>query len=314
MSRIETRRGKKTASLDPAVYNFQILSADFAACHRERQTMTRIRGSASVLLGTTLLALASTAAGETPTPPEHPLVPVLSMAGDSYRRIEREIGDYTCNLTKRERINGRLADVESMFVKVRHERIEDARVVTPFSVYVRFLGPERVKGREVLFVHGANHGKLIVRNGGVKFGYITTAVLPDSPVAMQEGRYPLTEIGVKNLTRRLIENGQTELKSRQCAVKTLPGAKINNRPCTLILVSSSVRQGALPYQYAHIFVDDQMQIPVRYAAYDWPEKAGGPARLLEEYTYTDVRLNVGLTDWDFDHRNEEYQFLKSFEP
>ncbi len=36
--------------------------------------------------------------------------------------------------------------------------------------------------------------------------------------------------------------------------------------------------------------------------------------LLEEYTYTDLKLNVGLTDWDFDHRNESYQFLKTYSP
>jgi hypothetical protein len=236
------------------------------------------------------------------------------MARESYRRIEREFADYTCHLQKRERIDGRLGETESLFVKVRHERRADGRGAVPFSVYIKFLGPERVRGREVLYVHGANDGKLIVRNGGPKFAYITTAVLPNSSVAMQESRYPLTEIGVKNLTRRLIENGETERKSQKCRVKTLAGAKINDRPCTLIYVAHTDRQGPLPYQYAHIFVDDALQLPVRYAAYDWPEKEGGPPRLLEEYTYTNVRLNVGLTDWDFDHRNEEYQFLKSFEP
>ena len=65
---------------------------------------------------------------------------------------------------------------------------------------------------------------------------------------------------------------------------------------------------------ARIFVDDKLQLPLRYSAYDWPDEEGGDLLLLEEYTYTDVKLNVGLTDWDFDHRNEKYRFLKSFKP
>ena len=28
----------------------------------------------------------------------------------------------------------------------------------------------------------------------------------------------------------------------------------------------------------------------------------------------DIKLNVGLTDWDFDHRNENYKFTKGFRP
>jgi hypothetical protein len=68
------------------------------------------------------------------------------------------------------------------------------------------------------------------------------------------------------------------------------------------------------FKTARIFVDDELQLPVRFASFDWPAEEGGNLVLLEEYTYTDVKLNVGLTDWDFDHRNENYRFRKSFEP
>ncbi len=35
---------------------------------------------------------------------------------------------------------------------------------------------------------------------------------------------------------------------------------------------------------------------------------GGQPQLLEEYTYLNVKLNVGLTDADFDDKNPEYNF------
>ena len=38
-------------------------------------------------------------------------------------------------------------------------------------------------------------------------------------------------------------------------------------------------------------------------AYDWPDDEHEGPRLIEEYNYLDVRLNVGLTDEDFRRTN-----------
>jgi outer membrane lipoprotein-sorting protein len=131
---------------------------------------------------------------------------------------------------------------------------------------------------------------------------------------MQHTRYPISEIGVLNLTRRLIENGKKELDDENCEVKLVHGAKINGRPCTVVQVARKTRGDDLAFKTARILIDDELVLPVHYSAYDWPEKDGGPPILLEDYTYTDIKLNVGLTDWDFDHRNEAYQFLKTYSP
>lgn len=247
-------------------------------------------------------------------PEEDPLLAALRIAYDGQTRMQDTIRDYTCILTRRERVDGRQIGYETMFVKVRHSRKEAGREVQPFSVYVRFLSPDRVKGREVIYVAGRNGGKLIVRNGGTRFAHITTSLLPDSPAAMQHTRYPITEIGVLNLTERLIENGEKERANENCEAKLVRGAKINGRSCTVVQVSHKVRGGDLAYKTARILIDDELVLPVHYSAYDWPEKEGDKPVLLEEYTYTDLKLNVGLTDWDFDHRNGDYQFLKTYSP
>ena len=62
------------------------------------------------------------------------------------------------------------------------------------------------------------------------------------------------------------------------------------------------------FNVARIFVNDTMNVPVRYEAYDWPRTAGGPPELIEEYTYLNMKLNVGLTDIDFDIHNPAYGF------
>ncbi len=256
----------------------------------------------------------SEAADSDEATPGPQMLEALRIANDSYDTIVNEIRDYTCQITKRERVNGYLFGYQTMFLKIRHPRMEGERVVTPLSIYIKFHSPTRLKGREVIYVAGKNDDKLIVRKGGNRLKFVTTSVSPDSPAAMQENRYPTTEIGVKNLTVRLIEAGKGKLHCPNCDTTIATGAKINGRLCTLIQVSNVVRREAQTFKTARIFVDDQLKLPVRFSSYDWPREDGGELVLLEEYTYTDIKLNVGLTDWDFDHRNENYKFMKGFRP
>jgi hypothetical protein len=59
-----------------------------------------------------------------------------------------------------------------------------------------------------------------------------------------------------------------------------------------------------------VFIDKQLDLPIRYASYDWPAKPGETPPLFEVYTYTRLKLNVGLTDVDFDKTNPKYDFPK----
>jgi outer membrane lipoprotein-sorting protein len=117
-----------------------------------------------------------------------------------------------------------------------------------------------------------------------------------------------TEIGVLNLTKRLIEVGEHDKKFGECDVNITKNAKINHRLCTCIQVVHPVPRRNFIFYMARIFVDDELNVPVRYESYDWPAAAGSKPPLLEEYTYTDLKINVGLTDADFDVSNPNYKF------
>ena len=43
-------------------------------------------------------------------------------------------------------------------------------------------------------------------------------------------------------------------------------------------------------------------MPIRYAAYLWPETPGGNAAVEEAYTYVNLKINNGFTDIDFSPR------------
>ncbi len=62
------------------------------------------------------------------------------------------------------------------------------------------------------------------------------------------------------------------------------------------------------FNRVRLFIDDQLGLPIHFDAYDWPASPQAPAEIREEYTYSDLRLNVGLSDLDFDASNGNYAF------
>ena len=239
---------------------------------------------------------------------DHPLDPALDIANGCLAQIHAKVDDYTCILIKRERIGNRLGDQQFMFAKIRTEKRNNDRVTVPFSVYLKFLKPAAIKGREIIYVAGKNNGNLIAHEGGWK-GKITPSIPlnPHGTLAMMNQRYPITEIGIENLCARLIEKGTRDKKLGDCIVKIQP-AKINKRRCTRIQVTHPTQLPQLDYHMARIFVDDVYNLPVRYEAYDWPRSGDGVSQddLIEEYTYVNLKTNVGLSDRDFDPANSNY--------
>ncbi|MCE2727980.1 MAG: DUF1571 domain-containing protein [Planctomycetaceae bacterium] len=232
----------------------------------------------------------------------HPLQPALELAQKGLAGLRGTIKDYSCTVVKRERIDGKLGDHEYMFAKIRHE---------PFSVYLYFLAPDTVKGQEVIYVDGKNDGNMLAHAGsGVRAMMGTVALKPQSMIAMQGNRYAITEIGVENLAKRLVEVAEHDKQFGECEVNFFPNAKVNGRICTCIQVVHPVPRRNFRFHLARVFIDDEYTIPVRYEAYDWPQEAGGQAVLMEEYTYMNVKVNNGFTDADFDPKNTAYKFSK----
>ncbi len=240
----------------------------------------------------------------------HPLDPAIEIATRALGIIRNDIADYTCTLVKRERVKGTLRDHEYMFAKIRNGKVQDGRAVTKFGVYLYFLKPEDIKGREVLFIEGENNDKLLAKEGGLKGKIVPSVWLrPDSALAMADNLHPITEIGLENLVIKLLERAEREKQAGgECEVNFMRDAKINGRVCTLLQVKHPVKRPQFDFFLAQVFIDDELGLPIRYAAYGWPEREGAQPPVLEEYTYLNLKLNVGLPDSDFDHNNPNYKF------
>ena len=239
----------------------------------------------------------------------NPLDRALEIAKSGLADCRENINDYTAILIKRERIDGVLGAHEYMQVKIRNRKVKNGRVVQPLSVYINFLKPSSVKGREVIYVEGQNDNNIVAHEGGLKGKFLPTVNLPpDGMLAMRGQRYPMTEIGVENLIVKLIERGQQarQLSDVQCEFRK--NARVKDRVCTVLQVTQPTKQPNLEFYQASVFIDDKLNLPIRYIAYDWPKAPNAPLDVLEEYNYLNLKVNVGLKDEDFDPNNPAYKF------
>lgn len=229
---------------------------------------------------------------------------VLEIARELKADMEANVSDYTAKMIKRERIHGRLRDEDTMQIKIRHAQ-SDAQPPVPFGAYLVYVPPSSLEGREVIWVDGQNDGKLLTHQFGLNL-----KLPPDGLLAMNGNRYPVTSIGMLTLAEKLIEKGELDRDRSDCKIEIVENQVVEQRPCKLIQITNPEKVPEVDYHVAQIYIDNELGVPIRYASYSWPTQRDPTPQLEEEYTYLDLKINVGLTDADFDPKNSEYKFPK----
>lgn len=220
----------------------------------------------------------------------------LALAQHSLKTLQT-VKDYTCVFTKRELVSGSMVE-ERNKMKVRHQ---------PFSVYLRVIEPTSSAGQEVIYVEGQNNGNLVAHTVGLGSNLIGRVNLdPEGIIAKRGNRYTIKDVGLKNLTKKLIDLGSRKELFRDSAV-TIDKSEFAERPCTMVEIKSPHPVGDFRMATARIAIDLVWDVPVLYEAHEWPAGGGKPF-LSETYSYFDLKFDVGLTDHDFDPDNPEYSF------
>jgi hypothetical protein len=195
-----------------------------------------------------------------------------------------------------------------MFFKIR-PRLPAKQAM---AVYLKFERPTALAGRQVLWAEDQRDGKLLVREAGLA-GLVPIPPLdPTGYLAMRGNLYPISDIGLHNLVTQLIARAKAIESAGGAEVVVLANHMVANRDCQLIQVrprpNNQQGTGTPPFTLAEIAIDNELQVPIRYSAYDAADDASTELLLLEEYTYLDVELNVGLQPDDFNPQNPAYGF------
>ena len=93
------------------------------------------------------------------------------------------VKDYSCTLVSQERVKGVLLDQNYIEFKSKSE---------PFSVSMRWLGPDKFKGQEVVFVAGKNKNQMRVKSnflGSNIVGFVS--IDPNDARALQHSRHTI---------------------------------------------------------------------------------------------------------------------------
>lgn len=239
----------------------------------------------------------------------HPFDPLLEVAAASLIKTDQHVKDYTAILISQVQLGGKLQPERSIFCKIRHPRTS-GNDQCGLSVYTRFIKPESAAGQEAIWVDGWNDGNLVAHTTGfmnVKRFYLQ----PDSMLAMRGSRHSITQIGFRNLLAKMLETGTKDRQHDGCEVSVTRNLEIDGRNCVMLEVRHPKQEEHFEFHIARIYLDNQLEIPLAFEGYLWPKTAGEAPVLLEKYFYTDLKINVGLQDIDFDPANEEYDYPSS---
>jgi hypothetical protein len=242
--------------------------------------------------------------------------------------------DYRGTLVKQERIGDELVEQTIAFKFAR-----------PFKVYVKYGEPH--EGREGIYVRGDNRDRLRAHKGSVPD--LAVSLDPRGRVAMAGNHHPITSFGLERMLELAAANIRKAIERKDATVRISDGGLVHGEPSWRIDMESrsggrhvtaeryedlwelANRVGQNMYVILHhnediespkdIRAGQKVFVPHYYAsrgeyfigkrtfllikAKSWDHRG----QLYESYEYPELVLNPGLEDRDFDHRNEDYDFV-----
>jgi len=214
----------------------------------------------------------------------------------------QEVPDYTATMFKQERVGGTLTDGQQIEMKIKHE---------PFSVYMKWLSGDR--GRQLIYVDGENDGNFLVQPGGIK-GRLTGVIAldPNGSLALSESRHPVTNIGLLELAKLILQYQERDLERGEgFKAEIHDNQQYEGRDCYLVRCEYDSPEINSEYRKSVFFIDKELSLPVCVKNYTWvrdadPEKLDEES-LIEFYAYTNIEFSQELTTADFDATNRKYR-------
>ncbi len=197
---------------------------------------------------------------------------------------------YTCRMEKKERIGGKLQEKQTMDVKFRK----------PGDIYMKWgKGPH--EGRQMLYRVGKDD-KITVKEAGI-LGIATVRIDPNGSLVKADTNHPLTELDMGFTIGMIYQQLSKGQKNGDIKLKFKGVENIGGKPA--YVVESWFQNVETQGYYAPHSInwhDKATGLPVKTASFE----ANGDLR--EEFVWTNIKFNPGLTDADWDPANPAYGF------
>ena len=208
---------------------------------------------------------------------------------------------YSATLVKQERIDNSLGDVEVIQLRMLHH---------PKKIALKWEeGTEA--GQRVVYAQGENSGNMLVRKTtGLEAHLGILSLAPNGYLALKASRYPVTQLGLLELTRTIRKHRAKDLERKSGVAAKLVSQQLDGREVLCLAIEYESQKLAPDdrheYRKALIYIDSQSKLPVRVHCYGWPEKISGAnserldqTTLLESYAYKHINLKADLSSDDF---------------
>jgi hypothetical protein len=215
---------------------------------------------------------------------------LAAMLGESRTALGKS-RDYTCTFTRQEMRKGTLSGEEVGEMKVRSN---------PVGVYVRFARPEAIAGMEVAYT-GRKSLKVRYRPAGTAGSRGFQTLDTDDAKFLSANRHPVTEWTMAAGIERVASAVARE-KTLNNPVEVYTGEyQFAGRN---VIRYEVLTRRPHAFRYAHrmlVYVDKDTKLPLRFESYDQPKSGAAVGDLLEAYSFSDVKLNVGIGESAFDY-------------
>jgi len=229
---------------------------------------------------------------------DHPLAPVVKQLTAMKAQADKELLDYTCTITTRERVDGKYEE-RQFEAKVRSQ---------PQAIYAKLVKPA-AGGTEMLYDAGVNEDRLLVaQTDESNKRSVQKRKAWAQSTDCGTHTIPVPALSLHNLLERIIDVVEHDAEYGECRVRTLPPVKRQGVNTTCIEIVHPRFSRNFVFHKSLTFIDPQLNLPVGYETYDWPEKDGDEPALIARFEYTNIKPNVKLTADDFSPQNPNYRF------
>lgn len=214
---------------------------------------------------------------------------LLTKAQQSYDGIK----DYTAEIHKEVFKGGGLEKEENSIIKFQK----------PFRLYLKWTSGKN-KGAELLYVEGAYDNKIIVRKGGMLGILGTMEMAPDGFWLRNFTKHSIKEAGIGGIIDKSWQQFKVAKENKDIVSATCTLEQLDGRPAhkIVMVVSPEGKKNGYYCRTAIQYFDVENTLPIKSTFWLWEDE------LAEVFTYSKVKLNVGLTEKDFDKGNKEYRF------
>ncbi len=200
------------------------------------------------------------------------------------------ISDYTCHMTMKERLNGKLGVDNKVELSVRHGQ---------FAVHMKWHEPRSMAGQEVVYNRTVAPSRMRVKGAGFlgSVGFISLGL--DDPRAKSTSRHTVAEAGLANTVAR-VKASWSRLPVEHIADIQIEDGSLGGRPCRhIVLTNSESARGTLEFQRTTLWFDAATGLLAGLDGHGWPAAGQKEGELLESYHYHNMRLNPALPNQHF---------------